>query len=166
MAESYPRIAQVVLDTTDARTLAGFYRQLFGLEYRAGDEPPAPSRPDPRGSDWLVLRNPHGGPQLAFQQTDGVRPSTWPDAGDRFQPCERRAPNGSWARSAFWIARSIACSISWFMARPYCPHARGRSAIPPPCSSFVPNNVALLGPIRMTVGLATRLPGRPHRLYY
>jgi Glyoxalase-like domain len=80
MAESYPRIAQVVLDTTDARTLAEFYRQLFGLEYRAGDEPPAPSRPDPRGSDWLVLRNPHGGPQLAIQQTDGVRPSTWPDA--------------------------------------------------------------------------------------
>ena len=28
-----------------------------------------------------MLRNTHGGPQLAFQQTDGVRPSTWPDAG-------------------------------------------------------------------------------------
>jgi hypothetical protein len=80
MAESYPRIAQVVLDTTDARTLAEFYRQLFGLEYRAGDEPPALNQPDPRGSDWLVLRNTHGGPQLAFQQTEGVRPSTWPDA--------------------------------------------------------------------------------------
>jgi catechol 2,3-dioxygenase-like lactoylglutathione lyase family enzyme len=80
MAESYPRIAQVVLDTTDARMLAEFYRQLFGLEYRAGDEPPPPDQPDPRGSDWLVLQNTHGGPQLAFQQTDGVRPSTWPDA--------------------------------------------------------------------------------------
>src|SRR5215207_2555408 len=80
MAASYPRIAQVVIDTTDARTLAEFYRQLFGLEYRAGDEPPAPDRPDPQGSDWLVLRNTNGGPQLAFQQTDGVRPSTWPDA--------------------------------------------------------------------------------------
>lgn len=79
MAESYPRIAQVVLDTTDARMLAEFYRQLFGLEYRAGDEPPAPNQPDPQGSDWLVLQNRHGGPQLAFQQTDGVRPSTWPD---------------------------------------------------------------------------------------
>src|SRR5215212_4564524 len=80
MAASYPRIAQVVIDTTDARTLAEFYRQLFGLEYRAGDEPPAPDRPDPQGSDWLVLRNTNGGPQLAFQQTDGLRPSTWPDA--------------------------------------------------------------------------------------
>ncbi|HLM20014.1 MAG TPA: VOC family protein [Propionibacteriaceae bacterium] len=49
MAESYPRIVQVVLDTTDARALAEFYRQLFGLEYRAGDEPPARHQPDPRG---------------------------------------------------------------------------------------------------------------------
>jgi len=79
MADSYPRIAQVVIDTTDARALAEFYRQLFGLEYRAGDELPAPDQHDPRGSDWLVLQNTHGGPQLAFQQTDGVRPSTWPD---------------------------------------------------------------------------------------
>jgi catechol-2,3-dioxygenase len=68
MADSYPRIAQVVLDTPDARGLAEFYRQLFGLEYRQSDH-----------EDWLVLRNPHGGPELAFQQTDGVRPSTWPD---------------------------------------------------------------------------------------
>ena len=72
---SYPRIVQVVLDTTDVRGLAEFYRELFGLEYRAGDEPPPPGQPD---RDWLVLRHPDG-PQLAFQQTDGVRPSTWPD---------------------------------------------------------------------------------------
>jgi catechol 2,3-dioxygenase-like lactoylglutathione lyase family enzyme len=68
MADSYPRIAHVVLDTPDARGLAEFYRQLFGLEYRKSDH-----------EDWLVLQNPHGGPELAFQQTDGVRPSTWPD---------------------------------------------------------------------------------------
>ncbi len=79
MTESYPTIVQVVLDTSDARGLAEFYRRMFGLEYRAGDEPPADGAPDPSGSDWLVLRNPRGGPQLAFQQTDGVRPSTWPD---------------------------------------------------------------------------------------
>lgn len=80
MAETYPHIAQVVLDSTDVRMLAEFYRQFFGLEYRQGDEPPEAGRPDPRGSDWLVLRNDRGGPQLAFQQTDGVQPSTWPDA--------------------------------------------------------------------------------------
>lgn len=78
MADTFPRIAQVVLDATNARQLAEFYRQLFGLEYRAGDVPPPAGHPDPRGEDWLVLQNPHGGPQLAFQQTDEVRPSTWP----------------------------------------------------------------------------------------
>jgi len=81
MTDTFPRIVQVVLDTTDARRLAEFYRQLFGLEYRAGDEPPPAGQPDPGGSDWLVLRKTDGGgPQLAFQQTEGVRPSTWPDA--------------------------------------------------------------------------------------
>jgi catechol 2,3-dioxygenase-like lactoylglutathione lyase family enzyme len=79
VADSYPRIQQVVLDTTDARALAEFYRQLFGLAYRDSDVPPPDGEPDPRGQDWLVLRNPHGGPQLAFQQTEGVRPSTWPE---------------------------------------------------------------------------------------
>ncbi|MGF0118519.1 VOC family protein [Promicromonospora sp. Marseille-Q5078] len=73
-----PRIRQVVLDTTDARGLAEFYRELFGLAYRPGDEPPAPGEPDPRGSDWLVLRNPDGVP-LAFQQVPALPPSTWPD---------------------------------------------------------------------------------------
>ena len=34
-------LRQTVLDTTDARGLAEFYRQLLGLEYRPGDEPPA-----------------------------------------------------------------------------------------------------------------------------
>ncbi|GAB2463733.1 VOC family protein [Xylanimonas ulmi] len=71
----YPLIAQVVLDTTDVRGLAEFYRRLFGLEYRAGDEPPPEGRDD--DADWLVLRNP-AGPQLAFQQVDALARSTWP----------------------------------------------------------------------------------------
>jgi catechol 2,3-dioxygenase-like lactoylglutathione lyase family enzyme len=74
-----PRIRQVVLDTTDARTLAEFYRELFGLRYRSGDEPPAPGRPDPRGSDWLVLRD-DDGVALAFQQVDELAVPTWPEA--------------------------------------------------------------------------------------
>jgi Glyoxalase-like domain len=36
---SFPVLRQVVLDTTDARTLAEFYRQLLGFSYRSGDEP-------------------------------------------------------------------------------------------------------------------------------
>lgn len=75
---SYPTIAQVVLDTTDARGLAEFYRQMFGLTYREGDEPPPRGAPDDRGRDWLVLRNP-GGIELAFQQVAEQVETTWPD---------------------------------------------------------------------------------------
>jgi hypothetical protein len=67
---AYPTLLQVVLDGTDVRALAEFYRQLFGLTYRPGDEPPA-------DKDWLVLRNP-GGISLAFQQVDSLVPTTWP----------------------------------------------------------------------------------------
>ncbi len=70
-----PRARQVVLDTTDARALAEFYRQLLGLRYRPGDEPPAAGEPDERGRDWLVLR---GEMQLAFQQVELLPPATWP----------------------------------------------------------------------------------------
>jgi catechol 2,3-dioxygenase-like lactoylglutathione lyase family enzyme len=77
MAETFPIIRQVVLDTTDARGLAEFYRQLFGLVYRHGDERPPDGQPDPRGRDWLVLRNPNGIP-LAFQQVEELKPTTWP----------------------------------------------------------------------------------------
>jgi len=79
MSDNYPRIMQVVFDTPDARRLAEFYRQLFGLEYRESDTPPPSGEPDENGRDWLVLHNPRGGPQLAFQQTGGVRPPTWPE---------------------------------------------------------------------------------------
>ncbi|MFI9484977.1 VOC family protein [Promicromonospora sp. NPDC052451] len=75
-----PRIRQVVLDTTDARALAEFYRELFGLHYRPGDEPPPEGEPDPKGRDWLVLRN-DDGVSLAFQQVDELPRSTWPEPG-------------------------------------------------------------------------------------
>jgi hypothetical protein len=73
---AYPTIVSVVLDGTDIRALAEFYRQLFGLEYRPGDEPPAPGEPDPKGEDWLVLQG--GGLQLAFQQVTEQAETTWP----------------------------------------------------------------------------------------
>src|SRR6185437_8636310 len=41
-----PHLRQVVLDSTDARRLAEFYRQLLGFSYRPGDEPPGPERED------------------------------------------------------------------------------------------------------------------------
>ena len=75
---SFPSIVQVVLDSTDARALAEFYRQLFGLEYRPGDEPPPADQPDPRGREWLVIRHPSGTPRIAFQQVESLHRSTWP----------------------------------------------------------------------------------------
>lgn len=72
--ERYPVIAQVVLDAEDARGLAEFYRQLYGLRYRPGDEAPETGEPDDDG--WLVLRG--AGLSLAFQRTEIVARSTWP----------------------------------------------------------------------------------------
>lgn len=68
-----PVLRQVVLDTTDARALAEFYRELLGYEYRAGDEPPDDGPPD-----WLVIRDPGGNARIAFQLVDELPPSTWP----------------------------------------------------------------------------------------
>lgn len=68
----------MVLDTPDPRGLAEFYRQLFGLRYRDGDEAPAPGAPDPKGGDWLVLQG--DGIRLAFQFVDKLPRPTWPDS--------------------------------------------------------------------------------------
>jgi len=76
---SVPTIRQVVLDCPDARALAEFYRELFGLRYRPGDEPPSEGEPDPNGQDWLVLRGVAGGMGLAFQQVPDLPEPTWPD---------------------------------------------------------------------------------------
>lgn len=73
-----PALRQVVLDTTDARGLAEFYRELLDLQYRPGDEPPATGAPDVRGRDWLVLTHRDGTPALAFQRVDALPAVTWP----------------------------------------------------------------------------------------
>jgi catechol 2,3-dioxygenase-like lactoylglutathione lyase family enzyme len=78
-SEGFPRLLQVVLDTTDARRLAEFYRRLLGLRYRPGDEPPPAGEPDPQGEDWLVLRDAGGTNRLAFQQVAELPEATWPD---------------------------------------------------------------------------------------
>ncbi|CCH32269.1 VOC family protein [Actinosynnema sp. NPDC047251] len=83
-----PALRQVVLDATDARALAEFYRRLLGLTYRDGDQPggAAEDRAEDAAedgaedtADWLVLRNP-GGAQLAFQRVDRLPEASWPDA--------------------------------------------------------------------------------------
>ncbi len=79
LTASVPSLRSVVVDTTDARTLAEFYRELLGYGYRPGDEPPIAGQPDPRGADWLVLIAPDGRGRLAFQQVDRLPEPTWPD---------------------------------------------------------------------------------------
>jgi hypothetical protein len=78
MPEDRPILRNVVLDCAAPRPLAEFYRQLFGLSYRPGDEPPAAGEPDPRGGEWLVLRA-GSGLGIAFQRVDRFAPPTWPE---------------------------------------------------------------------------------------
>lgn len=73
----YPQLLHTAIDTTDARGLAEFYRQLLGLQYRLGDEPPADGDDD--DADWLVLVDANGSRKLAFQQVESLKPTTWPD---------------------------------------------------------------------------------------
>lgn len=72
--QEFPELLQTVLDTTDARSLAEFYRQLLGLKYRPGDD-----ETDPAGDDWLVLRDAAGNNRLAFQQVPALPEATWPE---------------------------------------------------------------------------------------
>lgn len=72
----YPRLLHTVLDTTDVRGLAEFYRELLGLRYRPGDEPPAAG---PDDADWLVLVDDDGRRVLAFQEVERLEPTTWPE---------------------------------------------------------------------------------------
>jgi catechol 2,3-dioxygenase-like lactoylglutathione lyase family enzyme len=76
MMADYPRLLHTALDTTDARGLAEFYRELLGLQYRQGDEPPADPTADE--ANWLVLVDATGARKLAFQQVDRLEPTTWP----------------------------------------------------------------------------------------
>ena len=72
----YPQLLHTAIDTTDARALAEFYRQLLGLQYRQGDEPPGDGGDD--DADWLVLVDGHGARKLAFQRVERLEQTTWP----------------------------------------------------------------------------------------
>jgi catechol 2,3-dioxygenase-like lactoylglutathione lyase family enzyme len=77
MMTEFPHLLHTALDTTDARGLAEFYRELLGLRYRPGDEPPADGQDD--DADWLVLMDPSGVRKLAFQEVERLEPTTWPE---------------------------------------------------------------------------------------
>ena len=69
----HPRLLHTAIDTTDARALAEFYRQLLGLQYRPGDEPEVSD-----DAKWLVLVDESGTRKLAFQQVERLERTTWP----------------------------------------------------------------------------------------
>lgn len=75
---AYPEMLHTVIDTTDPRTLAEFYRALLGYSYRDGDAPPPEGEAD--DADWLVLVDANGMRKLAFQLVDELTPTTWPSS--------------------------------------------------------------------------------------
>lgn len=75
---AYPEMLHTVIDTTDPRRLAEFYRQLLGYSYREGDEPRASGVAD--DDDWMVLVDSNGMRKLAFQRVDELTRTTWPSA--------------------------------------------------------------------------------------
>jgi catechol 2,3-dioxygenase-like lactoylglutathione lyase family enzyme len=59
-------LSGIVLDSPDARALAGFYQRLLGWDV-AQNEP-----------DWMKLRAPDGGPGLSFQTESAYTRPVWP----------------------------------------------------------------------------------------
>ncbi|WP_426244607.1 VOC family protein [Nocardioides sp. LHG3406-4] len=72
----FPHLMHTAIDATDARGLAEFYRELLGLRYRSGDEPPADGSAD--DDSWLVLVDADGRRKIAVQRVDSLPRSTWP----------------------------------------------------------------------------------------
>lgn len=73
---SYPVLMHTAVDATDVRGLAEFYRELLGLRYRPGDDPPTDGSADEE--DWLVLVDDDGHRILAFQEVRSLARPTWP----------------------------------------------------------------------------------------
>lgn len=72
----HPQLMHTVIDTPDPRGLAEFYRDLLGVHYREGHEPPTDGSPDE--PDWIVLVDGSGDRVLAIQLKEDMKPSTWP----------------------------------------------------------------------------------------
>ena len=72
----HPVLLHTAIDARDCRRLAEFYRELLGLHYRAGEEPPLDGSPD--DADWLVLLDDAGNRVVTVQEKKDTTPPTWP----------------------------------------------------------------------------------------
>ena len=72
----YPVLLHTAIDARNCRELGEFYRQLLGLRYRDGEEPPTDGRPD--DADWLVLLDQDGNRVLTVAGKKDTAPPTWP----------------------------------------------------------------------------------------
>jgi catechol-2,3-dioxygenase len=73
---NFPVLMHTAIDAPDCRGLAEFYRELLGLQYRPGDEPPTDGSED--DADWLVLVDSGGQRVLTVQEKPDMRRPTWP----------------------------------------------------------------------------------------
>ena len=72
----FPVLLHTAIDARDCRGLAEFYRELLGLHYREGEEPPTDGSPD--DADWLVLLDAAGNRVVTIQRKADTTPPTWP----------------------------------------------------------------------------------------
>jgi catechol-2,3-dioxygenase len=72
----HPVLLHTAIDARDCRGLAEFYRELLGLHYREGEQPPTDGSPD--DADWLVLLDDAGNRVVTVQEKADTRPPTWP----------------------------------------------------------------------------------------
>jgi len=112
-------IRTVNLDCTDPQAMARFYGGLLGWE---------PTAVEP---DWVLMRDPHGGTGLSFQQTEGYEHPTWPEQPGRQQKMIhleiRVTPPGGYSngmysedkgQAALEVAVKLALSLGGTLAQP------------------------------------------------
>lgn len=68
-----PKLSQIIMDTTSARDAAEFWRELLGLVYRPGHEPPPDAEDDVAGRDWLNLFDADGTPAVGSARAARTR---------------------------------------------------------------------------------------------
>lgn len=72
----YPVLLHTAIDARDCRRVAEFYRQLLGLHYREGEEPPTDGGVD--DAAWLVLLDDNENRVVTIQEKKDTTPPTWP----------------------------------------------------------------------------------------